>query len=241
MTGVVPARAGVVPVVGWVASGMGRRPRASGGGPPSGSPTPEPAMSSPRERGWSSPTPACGPPPCVVPARAGVVPAQAAGGCRPAGRPRASGGGPCAPNATNCERQSSPRERGWSRAVLDRIREASVVPARAGVVLVAVHGLRADRGRPRASGGGPWSPSASAGLNWSSPVALHLWGRLDGVLPARAGVVPSRGARCSESPSRPRASGGGRRFRPARAAERESSPHERGGPESKAVVVKFKK
>ncbi len=193
--GVVPAHAGVVPSPGG-ASGFGTcGPRARGGGP-----------------GLCGGTDAS---PAVVPAHAGVVPASAATFIAVVCGPRARGGGPRPPLPRGGGGLWSPRTRGWSRHRVRDGRRAVVVPAHAGVVpRWPRRGRRGTRG-PRARGGGPrctytsrhsskWSPRTRG---WS--LERPARDRLRGVVPAHAGVVPSRPCPPPPAGSGPRARGGG--------------------------------
>ncbi len=214
-TGVVPAHAGVVPrhrpgpVAYW------RGPRACGGGPPSGSRSPSWSRWSPRMRGWSLLPRLADDLGAVVPAHAGVVPSRPCACPAPRCGPRACGGGPVTPPTPASVSPWSPRMRGWSRMLTAGAWSGVVVPAHAGVVPSSVP--RSDRQScgPRACGGGPrpeqcrrpnrqWSPRMRG---WSRPLVQLRLGQA--VVPAHAGVVPSRRARSSSAGCGPRACGGG--------------------------------
>ncbi|CCH29285.1 hypothetical protein BN6_19655 [Saccharothrix espanaensis DSM 44229] len=252
---VFPARAGVVLTHTAVLSDGQRLPRASGGGPVLMNSSGLMPGSSPRERGWSVHVPLAGDIARVFPARAGVVHPQEDHQSYAERLPRASGGGPPVWSFADAAMPSSPRERGWSGLDLRKGPAGWVFPARAGVVrraphmprtLVAVFPARAGVvprltprpadlvGLPRASGGGPSIPSASASVQWSSP-RERGWSRSgpverfgDDVFPARAGVVRPRRTHASPRGSLPRASGGGPFTVVAPMTVVTSSPRERG-------------
>ncbi len=157
---VVPARAGVIRARTATATGMGRRPRASGGHPLFDPLTMTWGGSSPRERGSSLRRGRPEREAVVVPARAGVIlhrPTPDDPGRR---RPRASGGHPPLGKLPGSVWTSSPRERGSSGPQGRVARRAVVVPARAGVILAERGAGREAPGRPRASGGHP--PASSS-------------------------------------------------------------------------------
>ena len=190
-------------------------PRASGGGP-----TPLRAGAatrwwSPRERGWTWGSSPAATHRSVVPARAGVDHLRAVPAVIRFSGPRASGGGPREAPFDDGKFAWSPRERGWTRHLLDDLPPVLVVPARAGVDLVPSSMPRISHCGPRASGGGPmsivagcgprlWSPRERGWTQRSNPMSKVAY-----VVPARAGVDP-RQTRNSRSIHRgPRASGGG--------------------------------
>ena len=251
---VVPAPAGVVRIRVVESVAAPCRPRARGGGPSPSQSTYDRTGSSPRPRGWSGRRPGPGTAPLVVPAPAGVVlggvgstpvtfvvPAPAGvvrrmgwRNLQPARRPRARGGGPN--DATSPARtvKSSPRPRGWSDEPPRLAGLEYVVPAPAGVVRNRHIRRDVDNGRPRARGGGPVLPTASALKVPSSPRPRGWSGhrlraeRRPDVVPAPAGVVrhgvfspPSLGRR-------PRARGGGPRSPRTSRCSRKSSPRPRG-------------
>ncbi len=192
-----------------------RSPRASGGGPRATSCRSSRRPFSPRERGWSA---RARPRWChhgVLPARAGVVRSRRATRSRAPSSPRASGGGPAPTLVAAGVDPFSPRERGWSDGADARRAGASVLPARAGVVRSDRRPSACGPRSPRASGGGPHyahlRPDRAAfsprERGWSGhQVAVEV---VDGVLPARAGVVRITRPRCRWWVGSPRASGGG--------------------------------
>ena len=192
---VVPALAGVVPRTRRARRRRRRRPRARGG--------------------WSfvhTLDPAKGD---VVPALAGVVPLGPGRGPARRSRPRARGGGPGTNRALDQQTESSPRSLGWSRPRRTGRGPGWVVPALAGVVPRGRRCRASRPRRPRARGGGPYPSYQHVGNGGSSPRSRG-WSRAGlllrehpAVVPALAGVVPTRRACSSRSPSRPRARGGG--------------------------------
>ena len=175
---------------------------------------------SPRERGWFPLELVAGDGHIVLPARAGVVP-TACSSIRLARRaPRASGGGSQRVAIERFAKSCSPRERGWFEREDDvRPPTLSVLPARAA---------------PRACGGGSmptYHVPANGGCSprergWFLTAILQLLA--GGVLPARAGVVPSPPGPTSGPTRAPRASGGGSEIRALVAARLSCSPRERG-------------
>jgi len=212
---VLPALAGVVPMVSVVAQTPGRAPRARGGGPVRRNVAGSVRRCSPRSRGWSPPHHLRLRPPGVLPALAGVVPAAPVGHPARRGAPRARGGGPTAAKSSVPESPCSPRSRGWSRPVVRDPASGAVLPALAGVVRHRPPSRTGRRRAPRARGGGPRSCSRCEATCTCSPRSRG-WSQLQlrppvgqGVLPALAGVVPGSGGCCPGSPSAPRARGGG--------------------------------
>ncbi len=225
---------------------LASRPRASGGHPPSGPGATRRASSSPRERGSSGFQGGPQPGLLVVPARAGVIPAEGVNAVIVRGRPRASGGHPRHSPFLPSPRTSSPRERGSSGVPRDLGRAGRVVPARAGVIRAGVVPARAGvirprprsplRGlrRPRASGGHPPGMDMRVDVEMSSPrergSSEHSTAarRRVTVVPARAGVIPWRSRTRARRCGRPRASGGHPEAVTTSRYVVESSPRERG-------------
>ena len=193
--GVVPARAGVIPTTGTRVPSTRRRPRASGGHPGDHRRAIAAAPSSPRERGSSRPRRGCDRCRRVVPARAGVIRLLSPPSRPSSRRPRASGGHPDARIALNAQVESSPRERGSSVRTQHGYRQRAVVPARAGVIPARSRCCTARSGRPRASGGHPWSARIFRPTGASSPRERGSSCRPSRpccrrrVVPARAGVI----------------------------------------------------
>ena len=175
---VLPAQAGVVPRAGHTSSCPPGAPRAGGGGPRSTAPSAGARRCSPRRRGWSRGD--------EVPAREGeVLPAQA-GVVPPREQPRQLLGEVLPAQAGVVP---SPRPRGRRRVGAPRAGGGGpVAPAYAGI----------EVGAPRAGGGGPYADAVHAASckcsprrrGWSQGPPLAR--RVDPVLPAQAGVVPSR-------------------------------------------------
>ena len=213
-SGVVPARAGVIPDIATALVVNASRPRASGGHPVNSATSVTLSASSPRERGSSYIREQIDRALTVVPARAGVIPRQRLRhGTRPR-RPRASGGHPIGPVSTPLDQASSPRERGSSRPGVRSVHGAAVVPARAGVIPSSTSSSPPPTCRPRASGGHPSPSVASSTSPPSSPrergssVADRAQQPAQGVVPARAGVIRPPSWRPRRPLGRPRASGG---------------------------------
>ncbi len=212
---VVPARAGVVPVLIGGQEHQVSGPRACGGGPMAWMSSHGMGRWSPRVRGWSPAGLLGSEDAGVVPARAGVVPPGHPPTAKQTGGPRACGGGPN-PWFLLCELCGwSPRVRGWSRSAPHDRMYVGVVPARAGVVPAETGCTPRCPGGPRACGGGPtlrlprmgslmWSPRVRG---WSQRSA-RICGRAP-VVPARAGVVPRFSWRRRSWRRGPRACGGG--------------------------------
>ncbi len=152
---VLPAHAGMVPRSCAAATSRAGAPRARGDGPQTRPPTPTTVQCSPRTRGWSLPAVATGDPLTVLPAHAGMVPAENSSGVPTGSAPRARGDGP-SQWAVAYEREGcSPRTRGWSRTRPVPRPPPPVLPAHAGMVpLRSTSARRADRA-PRARGNGP--------------------------------------------------------------------------------------
>jgi len=231
---VVPALAGVVPPACGRHRFRSRRPRARGGGPHLCTSETGVPQSSPRSRGWSTGQDATGVGDCVVPALAGVVPADRTPPLVVYRRPRARGGGPVIALLPYALRVSSPRSRGWSPGGSRSSSSERVVPALAGVVRGPARRRTAPPGRPRARGGGPSSQSGQA-QSWLSSPRSRGWSprdrptRSDGlVVPALAGVVLSQFTASKRPLSRPRARGGGPTAATSQSPATTSSPRSRG-------------
>ncbi len=195
---VVPARAGVIHPMPGQYAGPSRRPRASGGHPAMYARSRRKEASSPRERGSSGLLPQQFEVVVVVPARAGVIHTGTSYVGWSASRPRASGGHPPAGLGSSEVFTSSPCERGSSLPGWLLVWTPDVVPARAGVIPVPRAYVRVPVGRPRASGGHPGScvitgptKESSPRERGSSPVRHRVRPGV-AVVPARAGVIPSR-------------------------------------------------
>ncbi len=148
--------------------------------------------------------------------------------------PRARGGGPWWPEGAPLAVLCSPRTRGWSLDVHPVTRPSTVLPAHAGVVPP----LRGSPGRcaraPRARGGGPLYCSEPYFTLWCSP-RTRGWSRAGRlrrtggrVLPAHAGVVPTRTGLTSCGLRAPRARGGGPGGGPSPSLSAMCSPRTRG-------------
>ena len=150
---VLPARAGVLPLLRLAEVSHACPPRASGGASQVKEPVQRVSASSPRERGCFQTGQGAATVPRVLPARAGVLPSGAAPSQRRMSPPRASGGASHALSCVGGGVWSSPRERGCFLHLPRADRRAVVLPARAGVLPGASRMRRRHRRPPRASGG----------------------------------------------------------------------------------------
>ena len=232
--GVVPAHAGVVRTASRPRTSRTRRPRPRGGGPLSDLVDEHHGVSSPPTRGWSTCPYAGSLSAVVVPAHAGVVPPRQRPHRPRHRRPRPRGGGPRPLRRRVVRCSSSPPTRGWSPRRRDPADRHSVVPAHAGVVPPVRAVEPAGTSRPRPRGGGPSSSTASRLTRVSSP-PTRGWSRVSvarssprSVVPAHAGVVPSRMRRPQRSRGRPRPRGGGPQEPTSRSGSQRSSPPTRG-------------
>ncbi len=213
-TRVVPARAGVFPLLQPPRVEHARGPRACGGVPRSGPLAVGTFSWSPRVRGCSRRRSSSHHSTGVVPARAGVFPALRPRRPRPGRGPRACGGVPDCGSVTIGTTTWSPRVRGCSRCRRRHPVRGVVVPARAGVFPTATPAHSMTRCGPRACGGVPGPPSViTAATRWSPRVrgcsrGSYQFRGVDSVVPARAGVFPGRAPGIRQSPGGPRACGG---------------------------------
>ena len=194
--GVLPARAGVLPTLRHIMATARSPPRASGGASrvcarPQGL-----HASSPRERGCFLQRDVSRSHSHVLPARAGVLPSMAQWPSLKSGPPRASGGASWHEPDQQEVGASSPRERGCFRHYRRWTRQFPVLPARAGVLPPSKLNVASLSSPPRASGGASWFVAGIMSSNVSSPRerGCFLLGGMgsasQGVLPARAGVLP---------------------------------------------------
>ena len=191
---VVPASAGVFPQGDSPVRGVGSRPRQRGGVPAMAKLAPTARESSPPARGCSDRALALDPARHVVPASAGVFPRRVEQEARQRGRPRQRGGVPDARRSSHDRPWSSPPARGCS-ALFAAVASASVVvPASAGVFLLATYVPEIIERRPRQRGGVPQNPSRVRVRVRSSPPARGCSSRRSSpgscrrVVPASAGV-----------------------------------------------------
>ncbi len=211
----LPAPAGMVPRSGST-SGVGvPAPRARGDGPSTRSPSRSMRNCSPRPRGWSRHQDRRPHRRDLLPAPAGMVPQtlRVSGDQRTAPRARGDGPNECVEVAVACA--CSPRPRGWSRRVGDRVDRLTLLPAPAGMVPARPPGAREESTAPRARGDGPTTerkamfrrPCSPRPRGWSrgnrERLARHP------LLPAPAGMVPSGTAWRRTRPTAPRARGDG--------------------------------
>jgi hypothetical protein len=231
---VLPAHAGMVPAAARRPPLGAGAPRARGDGPSSARRAPSSAACSPRTRGWSPGAHQPAPPRRVLPAHAGMVPAEPASPCAPGRAPRARGDGPGEEGQEHERERCSPRTRGWSRSARAPGPRRRVLPAHAGMVPRKRARPGAMPGAPRARGDGP-GPVRDTHADGACSPRTRGWSRLRSagrvccvVLPAHAGMVP-RGDTCGTSATcAPRARGDGPTAMTRRAGSLQCSPRTRG-------------
>ncbi len=171
---------------------------------------------------------------CVVPARAGVFRTIEVPRHHLRRRPRTSGGLPLPWCRSPGRHRSSPHERGSSVRARAPCLDQLVVPARAGVFPTRTPRARRSAGRPRTSGGLPFDPAERGTCHGSSPHERGSSGAIgrpnlaEAVVPARAGVFPTRRWAAERCARRPRTSGGLPNVMFDVLTGQPSSPHERG-------------
>ncbi len=150
--------------------------------------------------------------------------------------PRASGDGP-RPSSRECQTcRCSPRERGWPPSPGTDSVTRRVLPARAGMAPLESSTHERRHRAPRASGDGPpTQPAQSLPPECSPrergwPAARGPVVRQQAVLPARAGMAPSRALGATWICGAPRASGDGPRALDVLDSQDACSPRERGWP-----------
>ncbi len=192
---VLPAHAGMVPTAGPAMRLSCRAPRARGDGPAWSGLWGSEFRCSPRTRGWSRQQTHGAARALVLPAHAGMVQGE--------------------PYQAQVDTGCSPRTRGWSLGVRIVGEFVDVLPAHAGMVPCQPSPAPSDPGAPRARGDGPLSAIARPLRSGCSPRTrgwsrLHdLWPGPDVVLPAHAGMVPSRTPAAVAWQCAPRARGDG--------------------------------
>ncbi len=213
---VLPARAGMALVSDVNLSGAVRAPRASGDGPDFSE-----GLTKVNE---------------CSPARAGMAPMWLRMRVRIVSAPRASGDGP-RPSSRECQTcRCSPRERGWPPSPGTDSVTRRVLPARAGMAPLESSTHERRHRAPRASGDGPpTQPAQSLPPECSPrergwPAARGPVVRQQAVLPARAGMAPSRALGATWICGAPRASGDGPRALDVLDSQDACSPRERGWP-----------
>ncbi|AJT68599.2 hypothetical protein T261_6997 [Streptomyces lydicus] len=167
--GVVPAPAGVVPGRPLADPSAYGRPRTRGGCPSVNRYARVVLTSSPHPRGLSRPRPVDRRANQVVPAPAGVVPADHTNSQKRHGRPRTRGGCPRDSGARRQMVVSFPHPRGLSRAPRGPVDPGGVVPAPAGVVPATRLPTSTRFCRPRTRGGCPSEGPAEDAESESSP------------------------------------------------------------------------
>ncbi len=144
-----------------------------------------------------------------------MVPSARGPPARNAPGPRACGDGPWWAASSMAALDWSPRVRGWSRARAFSGASPSLVPARAGMVPCRTTPCASPTTGPRACGDGPSPGCARAASGGWSP-RVRGWPRLSlaevttrTLVPARAGMVPTRPGGTSSPLPGPRACGDG--------------------------------
>ncbi len=230
----LPARAGMVPFPPASANRRRRAPRSRGDGPQSHGVTRFYQMCSPLARGWSPEPDGDRVRAGVLPARAGMVPSTAPAPSRPGRAPRSRGDGPVTAFPEAQPARCSPLARGWSSVAEAEEHLVEVLPARAGMVRRGPCRPRRRTGAPRSRGDGPPSRRPRSTSSKCSPLARGWSGEhcsdhvCRGVLPARAGMVPTRGGIGDPGAGAPRSRGDGPHARHGRTASARCSPLARG-------------
>ncbi len=211
----LPAPAGMVPGRRRSCCAPRSAPRARGDGPSKSLAIRLRQLCSPRPRGWSRRPVRGGGLEGLLPAPAGMVPSRPPP--RPARRtaPRARGDGPITTLLSNSQKSCSPRPRGWSPDSHHAHGGKGLLPAPAGMVPRPGRTCSPRTAAPRARGDGPTTESADSGhpdcsprpRGWSQPQRRVQ--PAEPLLPAPAGMVPSRYATPACTPSAPRARGDG--------------------------------
>ncbi len=170
----------------------------------------------------------------VVPAHAGVIPFPLFCCRRRMSRPRTRGGHPRSYRCSTGQAGSSPHTRGSSPCPGPRCGRWTVVPAHAGVIRSRWTARWWRWCRPRTRGGHPVQRSEELRQVASSPHTRgsssfdDLGRHPDAVVPAHAGVIPSK-MLSGESPHRrPRTRGGHPQAQRGPPHHHRSSPHTRG-------------
>jgi len=191
-------------------------------------------MCSPRTRGWSHRQNRRPVDRAVLPAHAGMVPTRPPRTHTRWGAPRARGDGPRPARARPMRHGCSPRTRGWSCCCHLRRLQPRVLPAHAGMVPPGSRSPMRPPSAPRARGDGPSTHNTDEEHKWCSP-RTRGWSparRSDvarySVLPAHAGMVPSRRRNRRRLPRAPRARGDGPKPRAERQLKHGCSPRTRG-------------
>ncbi len=170
----------------------------------------------------------------VVPAPAGVVPELLSPLGDAGRRPRTRGGCPRGTRLAGRPGESSPHPRGLSPPWRSPPPVPSVVPAPAGVVRPRRRRAQPACRRPRTRGGCPSPRCRAVAAMRSSPHPRGLSAVAPGergqraVVPAPAGVVPTRRSTSRDTTCRPRTRGGCPRMPSGWRSESGSSPHPRG-------------
>ena len=230
----LPAHAGMVPVLLRTLRRRPRAPRARGDGPPETHPKPKPTQCSPRTRGWSPGPTSPSSSRWVLPAHAGMVPSTPTPERSSVSAPRARGDGPTASLRSDSSNSCSPRTRGWSQLVILRVFVAEVLPAHAGMVPVMREVTRFRRGAPRARGDGPPRLARVKSLWLCSPrtrgwsLTTCTYQEFQPVLPAHAGMVPRGPWAAGSRGGAPRARGDGPVRSPQYRRNQACSPRTRG-------------
>ena len=215
MRSVLPASAGMVPTRTPSACSMPCAPRQRGDGPLAVQDAVTPTKCSPPARGWSSISGARSITRPVLPASAGMVPEPAAATSSPPRAPRQRGDGPKQVRDELLPVGCSPPARGWSGPRSEPRGSRCVLPASAGMVPSSRRSTSAGCGAPRQRGDGPCVSALPVLEETGSPPARGWSHRAAApaqrgrVLPASAGMVPSRIRSTLSSVGAPRQRGDG--------------------------------
>ena len=166
---VIPANAGVILVFASFPVEMPRYPRECGGDPTALETVAHRRQLSPRMRGWSYANFRFQRRTCVIPANAGVILGQAKRKTPIQCYPRECGGDPQRWSKLYDICALSPRMRGWSRYNIHGVCPYYVIPANAGVILIASILYTGFRSYPRECGGDPVRGHLNQILAWLSP------------------------------------------------------------------------
>jgi len=165
----LPAHAGMVPVLAVPGPEVAAAPRARGDGPLPACGAVQRGACSPRTRGWSLVPEDQGSGQHLLPAHAGMVPSRAKGAPPSGAAPRARGDGPLDAVKAEKDLTCSPRTRGWSQFERAGSHFAELLPAHAGMVPVTAGSSLVAEPAPRARGDGPASLCRSRRPPFCSP------------------------------------------------------------------------
>ncbi len=156
----LPAPAGMVPTPTSTPATSRTAPRTRGDGPPCSMRRCTSPSCSPHPRGWSHPHRQTVGRQQLLPAPAGMVPAEGRRVRAGSAAPRTRGDGPTRRVVTVSDAFCSPHPRGWSRHQAEEVAGAGLLPAPAGMVPRGRSRSATARSAPRTRGDGP-SPASS--------------------------------------------------------------------------------